>query len=529
MSLEFVNGSNHAAVQGTAYAVSISAPLAISLWIRPDTIDGHIFSLRDSGNPTTDYERLLVDTDSFGGNLIYEFNDGVASDSIVLTAFAPTDWVHVLIIIRANNDRELIVNGSSVGTSTTSVTPSARNEVLIGTNSPLVEYDGLIAEIGIWDLTTDLTTFEEQSLSDGFTPLTIRPEDVKSYWPLIGAEPWVDVVRPASDNTDFSGVGVDPIINDDHPPVIKPTIGILGVTAVVPASITKQLVNTIAFTNVFTRVLELTIQNTVEFDNDAETNQIVREIFNTLNLSVSIEAELELTKQITNIINFQNTFKPSREESISNIIAILNNIFRAGDPENNVGFVQIISALNTKGLANTVSFTNSISAQVELTLPLQNTINLSQNLIQFDEANCDLHEYNPFGSSLPAAPVLTPQSDIQFIDGLNTLTIRNPNFGDGVTIAPRRVLNQSRKGSLNIYRNSIWGKRREFSFSVRLLKAAQKQEVLDFLLSTNGREITYRDPENRSWTGILLQPESGVQQVDRETYEVSFVFRGLPV
>jgi hypothetical protein len=286
----------------------------------------------------------------------------------------------------------------------------------------------------------------------------------------------------------------------------------------------------VTFTNTINRVINLSISNTIQFNNDAETQYVSLTLLNQISFNNSIARNLVLARAIIHLINFQNSFSRTYSDSLLNLVTFLGEVFRAGDPENDVGFANTASGYVTNPLNSPVTFTQILAVNITVAKTLSNTATFTNTIIASILRPCDLHEYTPSGSGLPAAPVLTLVDFIQFIYTTSTLTLRNPEFGDEVSIEPLSILHRTRNGTLRPFRNSSWGKRREFNITVKAMTEVKKDEILAFYLFSLGQIVTYIDCENRSWTGVLVEPQTPVlDQLATCGYEASFRFRGIPV
>lgn len=125
------------------------------------------------------------------------------------------NWHHACGVFAADNDRRVFLDGGSKGTNTTSVTVVSPDTTTIGAryNTTLGGFwPGLIAEAAIWNVALD--DAEAAILARGYSPLLIRPESLRRYYPMLGRySPEIDV-RGGFDGT-VTGATVA-----DHPRVI---------------------------------------------------------------------------------------------------------------------------------------------------------------------------------------------------------------------------------------------------------------------------------------------------------------------
>ena len=120
----------------------------------------------------------------------YDFRVAVAANN----NFAGTDhlalnalqWNHIGGVYASSASRIAYANGIASPTETTDLTPSGIDSLnLSGSSvSGSIEHPlhGLIAEIGVWDVA--LTATEVTTLSQGVSPLMVRPQSLRFYAPL---------------------------------------------------------------------------------------------------------------------------------------------------------------------------------------------------------------------------------------------------------------------------------------------------------------------------------------------------------
>lgn len=330
----------------------------------------------------------------------------------------------------------------------------------------------------------------------------------------------------------ISETPISSLVEADEPGVINETL----LNAVSFSQTLSRLVilnpaltNSVAFSDIIKRVLELTLENLVEFHNDAESQFLVLSLINDIALTNSLTRQIVATRLIEEVVRFEHTFARTYTGELQTLLTFLNDIARGENPDNEVGFEDTITGAASKGLSNTATFEDTIDVNINVTRELEGSISFEDSIIASIERTCDLHEYTPSGNGLPAEPALSEANGISFTYGATTLNLRNPEFGDETLVNPTRVLHRTRNGDVRVYRNSIWGKRREFTITIRAMSESKKDEVLDFLELSLGQSVTYVDPENRSWTGVLIEPQSPVEDAGPTCdYRTTIRFRGVP-
>lgn len=165
-------------------------PITISAWFYrfTNTSQNGVCALNTMIDSTVNRLRFM----SLGGgtnNLA-----AIARDTSSFAAFAFTSsnyslntWVHGCTVFASNSSRTAYHSGGNSGSSTTvTMSDPGLNDITIGSRNnfvgPGVFMDGLIAEVGIWNVA--LTAAEIGSLSRGFACNRIRPQSLVFYAPL---------------------------------------------------------------------------------------------------------------------------------------------------------------------------------------------------------------------------------------------------------------------------------------------------------------------------------------------------------
>lgn len=165
-------------------------PVSVSVWVDPDnlTTENTIWWLGDSSLATH--------------GLMLAFSGATALDPVRAIAFNSTSavattanaynvgvWNHAVAIFASSTDRSVILNGdiANKGTNATSKSVTSFNRTCFGRradSTPSDPHFGAIAECGMWDIA--LTDAEVIMLSKGVSPIYVRPQNLVSYWPLLG-------------------------------------------------------------------------------------------------------------------------------------------------------------------------------------------------------------------------------------------------------------------------------------------------------------------------------------------------------
>jgi len=166
--------------------LGLTPPFSVSCWAKfdDDTIDQAIWSLGDTGSINNYFglvfqgsstERALQLTrDSTTSN----FNQG--SNSTV------NAWHHYVAIWISTTDRDVILDGGTPTTNTTSVTPAGLDTIAIGVlrrSSNTQFASGKIAYCAVYS--DELTSGEITSLAGGACPANVNTANLVEHWPLL--------------------------------------------------------------------------------------------------------------------------------------------------------------------------------------------------------------------------------------------------------------------------------------------------------------------------------------------------------
>lgn len=218
-----LNGSSHYLSRNAALATTV--PFTFACWINPDaTSDEVVFSLGISSD-TSEYSSLMI-RNADAKLLAASIDAGSAStaSNVSTNAVSTGVWSHVGgVWTNFNNGAGTGIRaylngavGSSVGVQ--NATPEGTyNQTAVGAlwrTTASGFFDGRIADAAFWNV--GLTADEMASLAAGASPLSIRPQSLVAYWPLLAR---------ATDEEDW--VGGNTLTNnsaaasDEYPPLIR--------------------------------------------------------------------------------------------------------------------------------------------------------------------------------------------------------------------------------------------------------------------------------------------------------------------
>jgi hypothetical protein len=168
----------------TTASTPVSAyPITLACWFRSNLAAS---TCAVSINAVTTQSRINMFILNTGAvNLGVSSTGNAASATTTTTATANT-WNHAVGVCASSTSRTVYLNGGGDATNTTSVDISGFSQIAVGARhagSWGGFYNGDIAEVGIWNAA--LTAAEIASLSKGFTPDQIRPQNLVFYAPLV--------------------------------------------------------------------------------------------------------------------------------------------------------------------------------------------------------------------------------------------------------------------------------------------------------------------------------------------------------
>lgn len=218
MSRQFVSASsqylNNATFSLSADPITIAALFNSSVLSQSQIICSIVD--KDVGD-----QRLFLYLVSASDAVAISINNGAGSAGAVATSsYSQNTWHHACGIWTSSTSRAVYMDGGSKNTNTVSVTfPTGIDTASIGMlrdSSPSSPFNGMLAEVSIWNI--DLTDAEVTILALGYSPLLVRPQNLITYWPIIGrTSPEIDIVG-----------GFDLTLNNapavaEHPRVSYPT------------------------------------------------------------------------------------------------------------------------------------------------------------------------------------------------------------------------------------------------------------------------------------------------------------------
>jgi hypothetical protein len=167
-----------------------AAPLTMACWFYSTNNANAQVMMSICESVDSDRFQLAALGNAAGKNISCYVEEGGANDNTcqTLTGYTVNKWHHAAAVYSSSTSRSVFIDGGSKDTgNNTSYVPQGINEILIGARrlngSIGAAFFGLIAEVGIWNVA--LTDDEVLSLSKGFAPYLVRPQNLRFYNRLI--------------------------------------------------------------------------------------------------------------------------------------------------------------------------------------------------------------------------------------------------------------------------------------------------------------------------------------------------------
>lgn len=208
-------------------AAVTAVPLTLACWFMAmDTTTEHcLVFVGDKGSSNNYF--FLAASGNAGGDPIRAYTRDAVSNVVAAStaAYTANVWQHAAAVYAATNSRVAYLNGGNSGTETTIAVPVGPNRTSIGRvgrNVPFAYLDGLVAEVGIWNVA--LSASEIAALAQRVSPLHVQAANLVGYWPLYGvADPEPDYSGAVLNLTLAGGTGTP--AQADHAPVQPPLAG----------------------------------------------------------------------------------------------------------------------------------------------------------------------------------------------------------------------------------------------------------------------------------------------------------------
>lgn len=181
------NGSS--AYLEAASAVVTAEPLTMACWFLPYDVTSSYILMSVAEFASFSRHQLTCSGATAGDPVrVASVNSTGATSGVAATTTGYTSgiWHHACGVFASSSSRSVYLNGASSATDTAAVTVGSLNRTAIGTgrynsttNSPFL---GCVAEVAFWNIA--LNAVEVAQLARGFSPSSIRPQNLVFYNPL---------------------------------------------------------------------------------------------------------------------------------------------------------------------------------------------------------------------------------------------------------------------------------------------------------------------------------------------------------
>lgn len=200
-----------------------------------------------------------------------------------------------------------------------------------------------------------------------------------------------------------------------------------------------------------------------------------------------------------------------------------------------VSITEVALALTSKTAADELDITEVATTLLVRVLSAADTLVVTDAILfelPFAGVEC---QYHPFVGSGPMPSEITgigtetgfklcyPPAG-PFTD---TLTLRNPRFGNRDRVQLNRISRETRGGTLIVFADSIWPKIQTQIYQFEALSWDQANGLFEFIDNHLGLEIGLLDHEGRYWRGIVVTAEEPVTHDGKRGYAVGFEFEGV--
>lgn len=263
------------------------------------------------------------------------------------------------------------------------------------------------------------------------------------------------------------------------------------------------------------------------------------QVSNTLNLSDTVSLIREINLSPSSILSLTARMGQTFPRNASNVLTLLQDVFRIHCVASALGLTQTAVGAPFKFISQDLNLTDSVTKLQDFARSVTNTLSLLQSAA-YQLGGPDICNYTPTvgtvssGITPPAltAPVLSNATlQLRYPADAPTLTVvlLNPEFGNTDTLSFNRINRESRGGTLLIFADPTWPKHERMRIQIDNMKLATKNELRIFLESSIGREILLDDWENRTWRGIIVNPQADITQIDRSGFSITLEFEGALV
>ena len=230
---------------------------------------------------------------------------------------------------------------------------------------------------------------------------------------------------------------------------------------------------------------------------------------------------------LSDIIYLSQSAGQTFEGSATTPVSFTNEATRGDSGNSELTFSVAASGEPSKFASSLLNLFVDLGLQREFTISVETDLDFAQgsSTYQDPDGSCDLASFNATGGNL-TPPTLSSNDSITLVCGMDTLTLKNPTFGNSDEYTLNRAYNKSRGLQPCAFRNPIWPRAQTKRFTVTDICDSDAEDIVAFKRTCAGKEVTYTDMEDRDWVGYLVGFDPVVDNgINRK--EVSFEFLGV--
>lgn len=208
-------------------AVVTDVPVTLSCWFKAPNVTGN-FALMTLGGRTS-FERVMIQASGgISGDPIraqVSTSTNTIRRAVSASGFSANTWHHAAGVFESVTTRSAFIDGGNKGTyvlSTIAGSFDATDVLWERGNGTAQTYaaGALIAECAVWNVA--LSDDEIAILGAGYSPMFVRPQALKNYFPCFGRRGATEGEEDWIGNNGLLDVS-NPVVSDDRPRIIYPT------------------------------------------------------------------------------------------------------------------------------------------------------------------------------------------------------------------------------------------------------------------------------------------------------------------
>lgn len=242
--------------------------------------------------------------------------------------------------------------------------------------------------------------------------------------------------------------------------------------------------------------------------------------------------------QLEDFLQLVETLGRAIEVEVTTTITLTDSGARFLGGHDQLNLVQTVSAGKGHDVTDDLSLESVVDYDAVLNRTIPQDLGINHAVTYILISSCTESNYSPFvgeetdenfpppSTTVPTLGTATLTLTYPFVSPTTTLVLRNPEFDDRDGLSFARVNRLTQGGTLVIYSDPIWSKQRVLQVTIKALKKAKAEELLDFLGDSLGKEVGLLDHMNQQWRGLITKPDNPVSEDERGAYTVSLEFEG---